>query len=104
MSQDGVSLKGFLRCLSVRESLANSLGSKLGGRFEFLTCPLKKAAPQTPVDGVPKMRTLTLPTLGPQTLNKGRKRELRKVFTGEELVVAVNMAYDRMSCRCEKEY
>ena len=72
--------------------------------MEFVSCPLKKAAPQTPVHGVPKMRTLTLPTLGPQTLNKRRKCELRKVFTGEELVVAGNMAYDRMSCGCEDEY
>src|SRR5258706_13600563 len=49
------------------------------------------------------MRTLPLPCLGPKRLNKSRESQLRKVFTGEELVVAGNMAYDRMSCRCEDE-
>src|SRR5271167_3011517 len=103
MSQDGVSLKGFLRCLSVRESLANSLGSKLGGRFEFLTCPLKKTPSEFPRHGKAEVRALRLPSSRPEGLNEGGKGNLRKVFPRQELVMAGNMTHGGVSCRNENK-
>jgi hypothetical protein len=103
MPQDGVSLKGFLRCLSVREGLANSLGSKVGRGLEFPTRPLKKVSSEFPRYGKAEVRALRLPSSRPEALNEGGKGNLREVFPRQKLVMAGNMTHGGMSCRNENK-
>jgi hypothetical protein len=103
MPQDGMPLKGFLRCLGERETLANLLGSKLRRGLEFPTRPLKKASSEFPRYGKAKVRALRLPSPRPKALNEGDQGDLRKIFARQELVMAGNMPHGGMSCRYENK-
>ena len=50
MPQDGMPLKGFFRCLRVRETVGDVLGNKLGGGLEFPAGPSKEASSEFPRD------------------------------------------------------
>jgi hypothetical protein len=103
MPQDGMPLKGFLRCLGETRPLVNSVGSELRRGLEFSTCPLKEASSELPRHAKAEVRALRLPSSRPEALNEGDKGDLRKVFARQELVMAGNMAHGGMCCRYENK-